>query len=88
MDIYKKRDESAVIVKNHFSEIGASTEDIFKYGWDSCAHLLNKENEELKAQLEIAKEALEEIDYNCDGESANACNIASDALERLKTTGK
>lgn len=122
-ELEKKRDEFAIIVKNHFSKIGASTDDIFKYGWDACANILNKENaelkaqlentlngisisfkiyenkmSELKAQLEIAKEALKEIEQGEEYEPYNKQNWymdrndmqvkAQEALLKLKTTGE
>ena len=30
-----KRDEKAKLVADHFSKIGASTDDVFKYGYDA-----------------------------------------------------
>ena len=80
----------------------AQYEKGFVDGWETCARTideasdfflkregdLRKENSELKAQLEIAKDALKEIEDKCYGDDSRAWSFANDVLDKLETTGK
>lgn len=72
----------------------------FEKGWDACAKEYEKENTELKKQLDIAKNCLNQImyqfdDYDDDGERyfnyCNECNsaeFAEKALNDLESAGE
>lgn len=65
----------------------------FLEGWIACLNHLNEENAELKEQLEIAKEALNEIKFAAlqgdeTSSEINCYHFANDCLLKLETTGE
>lgn len=90
-EIEKLADEYVVSNMKSFMEENLTYTDVFKAGYLKGVESLRKENEKLRKQLEIAKEALEFSSNGClvppDGGSPDVyshINNAKQALEQIE----
>lgn len=79
----EKRDEKAEIVLGHFNEIGASVDDVFKYGWDACAKEYDINISSLEDKVYHSTRKVEELLFKNES-LKKKLEIAKEALQEIK----